>query len=400
MHSLTRFFRQDHCHYPCWVAGRLHPSSSFFELKSQGLTLVCSSFQKDSLKIDAQAGDWVAVHVHEFKNEKAFIKDYKVLSSCKKKFQANKEQVFISQKWQDFLIGVAGFFKSRGLIPVETPSLVRCPGTEPHLQVFETEISPQKQKMFLPTSPEMHLKKMLCEDWTDFFEIKKCFRNGELSSLHQPEFYMLEWYRAFFSSKDLIQETKEFFCFLNNQFSLKAEPLVFKEYRIQDLFLKDLNFSLTPETTKKELFLLAQKKDLICSQEASWEDLFHLLFLNKIEKQFQPHVVTFVKDYPPQLRAYARINKRAWADRFEVYWKGFELANAFYEVIDPKEQKKLFEEHLKQRTDSVSYDQDLLEKMQQGMPPCSGIAIGLERLFLALYNKNKISDIKIFPYQK
>ena len=91
------------------------------------------------------------------------------------------------------------------------------------------------------------------------------------------------------------------------------------------------------------------------------------------------------------------MNQQGWADRFELYWRGLELANAFYEVTDSREQSSLFKEHLKQRKDSVPADRELLSLMNQGMPPCSGIAMGLDRLFLAIYKKEDLSETGLFP---
>ncbi len=397
--SLTRFFHQEDKSFPCWLGGRFYPlSTSRFELRSQGLSLLCHT----QLDIKAHSGDWVAVKINPFKKGEAVVVDCKILSVCKKTFKKNESYVSVAKDWSDFLDLVRSFFKSKGLACVETPSLVKCPGTEPHLIPFETEIKldGKKEKLFLPTSPEMHLKKLLCQDWTDFFEIKKCFRNGELSSIHEPEFFMLEWYRSFFSLEDLIQDVFDFFTFLSQQSFFKGNPFTFKEYSVKDLFLKFLDFSLTPETTREELLSLAQKKDLIFLKNDTWEDLFHLLFLNCIEKELEFNQATVIRDYPPSLRAYARLNSRGWADRFELYLRGFELANAFYEVIDKEEQKKIFQQHLKNRKDAVSYDEDLLECMSQGMPPCSGIAVGLDRLFLSLSQRTHLSEIRPFPYKK
>ena len=401
--SLSRFFHQEVKDFPCWLVGRFHPQSRHrFELKSQGLSLLCHIHEEESLDVKAKAGDWVAVKINQFKKKEAFIKDYKIISVCQKPYKANEGFAVIVQDWSQFLNKVESFFKSKGLICVDTPSLVKCPGTEPYLLPFETEINVdnKKEKLFLNTSPEMHLKKLLCQDWTDFFEIKRCFRNGELSSIHEPEFHMLEWYRSFFILDDLIQDVIDFFNFLSQQSFFKGKPPLFKEYSVKDLFLKFLKFSLTPETTREELFSLSQKENLVSSKDDSWDDLFHLIFLNCIETKLEFNLLTVVRDYPPSLRAFSRINSSGWADRFEIYWRGFELANAFYEVIDREEQKKLFQQHLKQRTDSVSYDKELLELMSQGMPPCSGIAVGLDRLFLAISQRTQLSQIRLFPYGK
>ena len=397
--SLTRFFMLSQKKYPCCVAGRVYKvkDSENFLLKSQDLKLEC----KPKNKVSFNEGDWISVKVLDFDGSIANAKPLKVLSSCKTKADTNSKHQ-VATEWFYFLKTVESYFLTQGLSYAETPSLVNCPGTEPHLETFQTDlkINSGSQKMFLATSPEMHLKKLLCQDWTDFFEIKKCFRNGEVSATHEPEFYMLEWYRAFFTLDDLIQDSFNFLSRLCSLKLFKGKTGNLKVVTTQELFKKHLGFNLTPKTTAKELLSLAKTQGLSCSQESSFEDLFFLLFLNFIENKFAPDDFTVVKNYPPSMRAFSRIDEQGWASRFEIYWRGFELANAFYEIIDPTEQKKVFEQHLAERKDLVPEDKELLSAMEQGMPPCAGIALGLERLFLALTKRNDIASIKAFPFNK
>lgn len=396
--SLTRFFHSKEKTLPCCLAGRFYPESkNTYRLKSQNLSILCQSLEG---KLKAKAGDWLLVRLLSKKNNVYQTEEVRVLKACQSAPQEPNCSLEILQDWQSFLAGVRDFFYSEGLACVETPSLVQCPGTEPHLEFFETKLNTNNktQKVYLASSPEMNLKKLLCQDWTDFFEIKKCYRNGELSSTHQPEFYLLEWYRAFYSTRDLIKEVYKLLSFLKQQKFCKVPLAPAEIYSCRDLFKKHLGFSLQPETSKKELLDLLKAQDLEGSLEDSFEDLFFLLFLNKIEPHFPKKSPVFVCEYPPQLRAFAQLNSKGWADRFELYWQGFELGNAFYEVNDPLEQKKIFEEHLKQRKDSVPLDEELLSLLQQGMPAVSGIAIGLDRLFLALYDKRDLKNIRLFSY--
>lgn len=346
-----------------------------------------------------KSGDWILIKIVKEK------KEYKLKSWKKLTGGSQPHLIPLSLKalenWNDFLSSVKDFLFQRGLISVETPSLVESPGTEPHLIPFETkQIFPNKktQSRFLITSPEMHLKKLLCQGWTDIFEIKKCFRNGEMSLTHQPEFYMLEWYRAFFSLEDLIDELLSLLKHLSKRSFFKGSLQPAQVKTVSELFLECLGFKLTPKTTEEELTRLLNKHQIPFSKESNWEELFHLLFLNKIEPSFPENTPLVVQDYPLCLRGFAKENHRGFADRFELYWRGFELANAFYEVTDPLEQEKLFQSHLKQRTDSVPYDKELLHLMKtKGMPPCSGIALGLDRLFTAICAEKDISFFKTLP---
>lgn len=350
-----------------------------------------------------QEGAWIAVKLFSKKNNKYQISEHKILSTAKSEFNeadfSYKNKGKIIKDWENFLTAIKDFFYSRGLAYADTPSLVRCPGTEPHLQVFKTHLvmNHKYKTLYLPTSPEMHLKKLLCQDWTDFFEIKKCYRNGELSKLHQAEFTLLEWYRAFYSTRELMEETYTLLSFLRRKVFFKPDLPEAKTYTVCELFKKYLFFSLTPQTSKKEIIVLLKKHNLIYNLKDTFESLFFNLFLNLVEPKLSKENPVFIYDYPPQLRAFSKLNKQGWADRFELYWRGLELANAFHEVTDGEEQLFLFREHIKKRKDYMPIDEELLFFMKGGMPPCSGIAVGLDRLFLALYEKDSLEETRLFP---
>ena len=400
IYSLARFFQEKNPKFPCMVAGKIAlKSDKEFELHSQNFHLLCERSLKQTREMSTlQLGDWVQAEIVKT-GEKYKLRSWQKLCGGFEPGNKINSAVVIQENWNGFLSSVKDFFSQRGMTLVETPALVESPGTEPHLLPFQTEqILPDKKTRtcFLPTSPEMHLKKLLCQGWTDIFEIKKCFRNGELSPAHQPEFYMLEWYRAFFSLKQLIGEVEMFLEHLSREdfFTGHLKPIEIQT--VSDLFLRHLNFQLTPETSQKELIQLLDQHQIPFSPTGTWEECFYLLFLNKIEPCFCEESPLIVRDYPVCLRGFSRLNHRGWADRFELYWRGFELANAFYEVIDPLEQEQLFQSHLRQRMDNVPLDGELLRLMKtRGMPPCSGIALGLDRLFAALCGEKDISFKKI-----
>jgi len=336
-----------------------------------------------------------------YQTGKSFLLQKPISSYRERDFSYNKKGNLL-QSWRLFLKQVEDFLLKKGLASVETPYLVKCPGTEPHLKAIKSSF----KNYYLPTSPEMQLKKLLCQDWTDFFEIKTCFRDEESSDTHQAEFHLLEWYRAFYSLEELMKELYELIVVLQDSFknkthtstTHKSPPANF--VTVSQLFKQHFNFSLQPKTSKEELFNLARKNNLPVKKNFSFEDLFFILFLNQIEQKLCPNTATFIYNYPPQLRAFAKINKEGWASRFELYWKGLELANAFYEVSHSAEQKKLFENHIKSRKgkqNAVPLDKELLSMMREGMPPCSGLALGLDRLFLALTGQKNLQALRLFP---
>ena len=318
-----------------------------------------------------------------------------------------------SKEWFYFVREVQDFFLEEGFCPAETPVLVKSPGTEEHLQFFSTlRVKDGKEaKMWLASSPEMHLKKLLCRGAKDIFEIHKSFRNDEGGPLHLNEFYLLEWYRARVKPSGLIEDLKNLISWLKKKgfISFPVEP--FKKYTVRELVRRYCGgFDLTAKASAKDLAPVLKKYSIPFNDSWPFEDLFHLLFLNQIEKNLDPNTPIIIDEYPPSLRAYAKLTNKGWADRFEFYWRGFELANAFHEICDSSEMKKIFEQNLKRRKEklcrnnkknlhlekSLKGDTELIEEMKNKMPPCSGIALGLERLFMAVKGYKDITQIHPF----
>lgn len=323
------------------------------------------------------------------------------------------------QKWSEFLAQVRSFFTSEGFLEIPTPSLVQNPGTEPTLDPFQTtlEIGTKiKQALYLPTSPELHLKKTLAMGYRKIFEIKPCFRNGEITETHEPEFTMLEWYRAYADLNQIREDLKMLIREMVRaagpsssrsigiaEFSA-AKELPFHSRSVSELFHEHLDFNLTPRTTAQDLFHLCQKKELPADVTWSFDDLFHYLFVTVIEPQLETNEPMFVYDYPPSQAALARLTKDGWGDRFELYWKGLELCNAFHELNDPVEQRKRSQEDLEKKRQlgkpTQSLDEDFFLALESGLPPSAGIALGLERLFMAIHDIDEIEALKLFSYQK
>ena len=306
--------------------------------------------------------------------------------------------------WSLFLQEVRNFFNSQSFLEVQTPTLVSCPGTEPFLDVFETEfkMGQKYQKLYLPTSPEIHLKKMLAQGFEQIFEIKPCFRNGEISSRHQPEFYMLEWYRAFDRIESIQKDVIQLIQHLQNRLSFIKNKLPDKVsiHSMSELFKTYCGFTLTPQTTYDELNLLSQKLGLSVLVSDTWDDLFYRIYIEKIETQLGSDAL-FINKYPPSQAALARLTEEGWGDRFEFFWQGLEIANAFHELNDPQIQRKRSQEDLHYKTqigkEPVELDEDFFRALETGMPPSGGIALGLERLFMALTGETQIENLKPFP---
>ena len=306
-------------------------------------------------------------------------------------------------QWMDFLNHVRTFFRGKNLLEVQTPTLVNCPGTEPFLDLFSTELvmGSRRQKFYLPTSPELSLKKLLAQGYSEIFEIKNCFRNGEISERHQPEFYMLEWYRTFCDLSQIQQDISHLFEYLaevlpNSRYYKKT--FQFHKKSMSQLFADHLQFELTPTTSIEELKVLAAKLGLHAQDYNLWDDVFYLIFIEKIEPFLDSTEPLFVEKYPPSQAALARLTDDGWGDRFELYWQGLELANAFHELNDPVLQEQRFNEDLEKKKQTgrevPPLDTDFIKALYQGMPPAAGIALGLERLFMVFYGIADIGEIR------
>lgn len=340
---------------------------------------------------EIKVGDWVAIDQQDHL--------IRVTPSVRQpEFKNSKD---MAKKWSDFFFETQRYFLEKKFIHIPTPSLVVCPGTEPSIESFSTEVKMGQKsvKRFLPTSPELHLKKALAHDFGQVFEIAKCYRNSELTDLHQPEFWMLEWYRSFVNLEQIQVDCVDLISNLSKTLKLKR-PSKVVSHTIPQLFKIILNVDLTPEWTRIEYLALAKSLELRVTDDFSIDDLFFLIMLERIEPTFNADEITFVEKYPPFQAALARRDALGWAHRFEMYWQGMELANAFDELNDPVEQRKRAQEDLKKRTSKseIQLDEEFFQCLEVGMPPSAGVALGLDRLFMALHGIKTIQETRLFPY--
>ena len=370
--------------------------------------------------LSLRIGDWVG-----YSREKTIEHSFSLLSPCldlKLKSKADRNTIV---KWNHFLTAIREYFTGQNFVEVRTPSLVSCPGTEPHIQFFSTEfkMGNGQKKYFLPSSPELHLKKALSLGFEKVFELKECFRNGEVSPHHQPEFLMLEWYRAGQSLDSIEKDISDLIQFIFKKDMFASVPAIsMPHFSMQHLFKKYLDFDLSPHTTFEELLQFVKKSTNIFINEKSYDnfdDLFNLLFVEVIEAKLfaENEGPFFINKYPPSQAAYARIGADGWAERFEFYWNGLEIGNAFHEVNDPELQLSRMRSDLekkhdiekwkteKQKTDFLGadfvtqFDEEFIQALRAGMPPSSGIAVGVERLFMAMSGIAEIGRTRLFEFK-
>lgn len=395
-YSLTRW-RQSGQPLPGWVGGRL--------LQSGAQWLLISAQESEPLRLrgvgsaNAQSGALVAVLLSCESVDGDFdVERVCPLQGAGRDWPLKKSKVL--RAWPRFLVDVRRHFDERGLQEIQTPSLVPCPGLEPSLEPFVTErvFGSKREKVYFPTSPEIHLKKALCLGWTDLFEIKTCFRNGERSDLHRAEFEMLEWYRAYARLDQISADIAGLLEFLNKNGWVKDGEAELVRTTFRDLFAERLGFDLTPRTSREEWVGLCQGLNIDFTDADSNDDLFHRVWFEKIEPTLR--APTVVWGFPPSQAALARIHSSGFADRFEFYWRGVEIANAFHEVNGADEQVDRWEAERRERqrlgASDVPIDQEFVDWMRDfKMPPTAGIALGLERLFMVCQDVSHIGQLRL-----
>ncbi|TGM06494.1 amino acid--tRNA ligase-related protein [Leptospira jelokensis] len=289
---------------------------------------------------------------------------------------------------------------------VDTPTLKPIVGMEPYLDPFEVRSPSGREKGYLITSPEYSLKQMMAKGLSRIFELAHTYRSGEVgSSYHTKEFLMLELYAEGMDDvvlRHFIEKFLRQLIFtvgepeLHNQLS---KPGWIRHFRVVEVFLIHLGHGFEREnliqSITKQKLTATPKEEVEAWQ---YEDLFFLVFLNCIEPKLGDGIV-FLYDYPPECAALSRIEAGV-AKRFEIYWDGLELANAFYELNDPKEQRKRFldEQELRAKMGKEIFpiDEDFLTALGDGFPNCSGISIGVDRLALKLFGKKSLKEVS--PY--
>ena len=299
------------------------------------------------------------------------------------------------------------FFAERSVLEVETPLLGQGIGTDPQLEFFTTEYSlpPLQQTLFLQTSPEFAMKRLLAAGSGSIYQICKAFRNGESGRFHNPEFTMLEWYRVNFNLPQLMDEVADLIMVLfNGRKPLQAtQRLAYQDIFISFTGLDPLVFSYQDYCAFALNNRLPEAVDICGRDHAIWLDF---IFSHKIQPHLGENALCMVYGYPACQSSLARINEHnsLITDRVELFIDGIELGNGFYELADAQEQGRRFDEEIairQQRKLPVTVkDERLIAALKTGLPECSGIAIGLDRLLMLLSNSAAIGDVLGFPIDR
>lgn len=299
---------------------------------------------------------------------------------------------------------IRDFFDECGVLEVQTPVLGQAGSTDVGLNSMQSCCSGggvcEPLDLYLQTSPEFHMKRLLAAGSGPIWQLAVSFRNGEYSARHNPEFAMLEWYQPGYDLNDLMAEVQALIeeVLGVSACSSRSYRSLFREYLALDPFRCELI----------DLQRLCHENTGIDADALDRDGCCDLLMSACIEPQLGQDEITFVIDYPASQAALAKVRTDADGDavaaRFECYYRGIELANGYHELTDAEEQARRFAEDNRQRREQglpeVTADQHLVSALQTGMPECAGVALGFDRLLMLKAGAERLSDVISFSIDR
>jgi lysyl-tRNA synthetase class 2 len=293
------------------------------------------------------------------------------------------------------------FFAQRNVLEVETPLLSYASGTDSQLAFFTTfyETPPNRQQLFLQTSPEFAMKRLLAAGSGSIFQICKAFRNGEAGRFHNPEFTMLEWYRVDFDLAQLMNEVETLFDVLFDGQLNAPQQVSYQKIFEQFTGLNALLFSFEAYSAFAKQANLVDAISLCGENHVLWLDF---LFSFCVQPHLGKNGLCLVYGYPACQSSLACLNAEnpLITERVEVFLNGIELGNGYHELTDATEQNQRFEAEIQIRKrknlPDVVKDELLLAALESGLPNCAGIALGLDRILMLLAKKTTIAEVLSF----
>ena len=307
--------------------------------------------------------------------------------------------IAVARQRADMLERARRFFRDRDVLEVDTPALGHCAASDPNIESLHVA-GPREAALYLQTSPESFMKRLLADGYPDIFGICRVFRGGEGGRLHQPEFTMVEWYRQDFGLDAMIGETVAFVAELLDRSDLRdAEQL---EYRhALQRFAGIDPFEASIDELAEAASADAGLRDSLGADRDAWLDL---LLSTRVAAGFADNRLTVVRHFPASQAALARMcpSDDSVADRFEVFYGAMELANGFVELRDPDEQRQRMLADLEKRHATarppVPLDEPLLAALESGLPECAGVAAGFERMLMLATGADDIRDVVTFAF--
>lgn len=322
----------------------------------------------------------------------------------------NRKQLSAARSRQQLYGALRRFFADQGYEEVETPILIPAPGMEPHITAFEVPFIPEtdvgsRRTLYLHTSPEYAMKRLLADGMGPIFQLARVFRNGEVSGQHNPEFTLLEFYRPHADYHRIMEELEGALEAADAAVGSGTGPFSRRPYErltVRDAVLRETGIDLRVANDGPRLRQAALEAGIRVGDAQSFEDVFFHLFLQKVEGTLGRGRPTFLIEYPASMASLSRLKREdpTVAERVELYLDGVELANGFSELVDPQEQRARLEEERTFRGTSgrpqYPLDERFLEAVGR-MPPSGGIAVGLDRVLMLLLGATSIDEVLLFP---
>ena len=299
-----------------------------------------------------------------------------------------------------------------GYFEVETPCLVPAPGMEPHITAFEVPFLPETdvgraRTLYLHSSPEYAMKRLLAEGSGPLFQICKVFRNGEVSRTHNPEFTMLEFYRPQADAVAIMADLEVLLSAADRALASSGffTRTPYERLTVREAVRRAVEVDLAHCPDAPSLRAAVRRVGVEAPEGEAFEDVFFRLFLERVEPQLGRERPTFLTEYPAPLASLARLKpgEPSVAERFELYAQGLELANGFSELTDAREQRRRLVEEQSQRRAAgravYPLDEAFLEAVGR-LPPSGGVAVGLDRLLMLFSGAEDIAEVLLFPAQE
>ena len=427
------------------MSKRIMGKSSFANIKDSSGSIQFyvdkKKFTEDQFKIfkNSDIGDIIYVEGYLFKTKTneltLFAVDFnlvtKSLRPLPEKFHGLSDQEIKYRKryldlicnkgsWDTFndrfkiIKAVRNYFDNLGFIEVETPMMQKIPGGAT-AKPFITHHNTLDMDLYMRIAPELYLKRLIVGGFEKIYEINRNFRNEGVSSKHNPEFTMIEFYQTYCNYSDMMNITEDLLRYVVNK--VKGVSLI--NYQGQNLdfgkpfkriTLKESILEFENNLTKDDIDNIDKIKNY-CSKEniditkhSSIGEIQFALF----EKIVEPKLLdpTFITEYPIEVSPLARVNNEnpLIADRFEFFIMGKEIANGFSELNDPDDQRKRFENQAALKDggndEAMYFDEDYIEALEHGMPPTAGEGIGIDRLVMILTDSPSIRDVLLFPLMR
>jgi lysyl-tRNA synthetase class 2 len=301
------------------------------------------------------------------------------------------------------------YFGGEGYAEVETPLLVPAPGMEPHITPFtvpfipETEIG-RARDLYLHTSPEYAMKRLVADGAGPIFQICKVFRNGEVSRTHNPEFTLLEFYRPHADYRRIMDDLERALAEAERAVGGRElfRRVPFERVTVRGALLRETGIDLRACPDASALARAVQAIGIQVDPGDAFDDVFFRVFLERVEPRLGRERPTYLIDYPAPLASLARLkpDDPSVAERFELYARGVELANGFSELNDAVEQRRrLADEQAQRRAKGrpvYPIDEKFVEAVGR-MPPCGGVAVGLDRVLMLILGVDRIDQVLLFP---